>query len=294
LILRGAGLNAVKKDFMKKFLAALILICLLTACGGNPGGGAAFVKTGGSTSVEKVVLALIFRFQAENNISVDYEPKGSGDGVINTLSGLYEIGHSSRELKTDGSEDGLDAIAYAIDGIAVVVNRNNPVGNLTREQLFGIYTGKIKNWNEVGGADALITLITRESGSGTKTAFADIIGLDRRGADGGFDETTKIDRYAAVAGDTGAIQSAVEQNSNAIGYLSFSDIDEKKVKAISYENVKISEASLRDGSYALKRRFLLLTKTGAELSAEARAFLNFVLSDEGRAIIADNKLLPVR
>lgn len=172
---------------------------------GTPGSSEAHlsgvVKTGGSTSVEKVMNALIFQFQDDNqNVTVNYEMNGSGDGIKNTLSGLYEIGHSSRELKTDGSEDGLDAIAYAIDGIAVIVHKNNGVSDLTKEQLFSIYTGKITNWKDVGGKDAPITVITRESGSGTRSAFAEIIGLEKT-------------KDGNPVPETALVQSANEQNS---------------------------------------------------------------------------------
>ena len=248
------------------------------------------VKTGGSTSVEKVMGALIYQFEEDNkNVTVDYEGNGSGDGIVNTISGLYEIGHSSRELKTDGTEDGLDATAYAIDGIAIVVHKDNEVDNLTKEQIFGIYTGKITNWSEVGGKDALITVITRESGSGTRSAIADIIGLEKKD-----DDSTNIVSGANEANNTGAVQTQVSSNADAIGYMSFSDVDTSKVNTVKYEDVAISEEALKDGTYKLMRAFLLLTKTGEELSAQAQAFMDFVMSDAGQQIVIDNKLLSIK
>ncbi|MBS5724917.1 MAG: substrate-binding domain-containing protein [Clostridiales bacterium] len=137
------------------------------------------VSTGGSTSVEKVMTALIYQFQEDNpDVTINYEMNGSGDGIANTISGMYEIGHSSRDLKTDGTEDGLVATAYAIDGIAVVVHQDNEVESLNADQLRDIYTGTITNWSQVGGADAPITVVTREASSGTRSAFAEIIGLE--------------------------------------------------------------------------------------------------------------------
>lgn len=245
------------------------------------------VKTGGSTSVEKLMNALIFQFQNDNDdVSIDYEPNGSGDGIKNTASGLYEIGHSSRELKSDGSEDGIDATAYAIDGIAVVVNKENSAQDLSQEQLKGIYTGTITNWNEVGGADAQISVITRESGSGTRDAFAEIIGLEKGGSN--------IVSSASVADSTGAIQTQVSINPNAIGFMSFSDVDTGAVSTVKYEGVEISTETLKDGSYELKREFYILTKTGAEISKTAQAFIDFIMNDDGQAIVADNKLLPIK
>jgi len=279
-------------------MAVLIAATLFTGCSNtgentnsNTSGGTANlsgnVKTGGSTSVEKVMNALIYQFQDDNsNVKIDYEPNGSGDGIKNTISGLYEIGHSSRELKTDGSEDGLDATAYAIDGIAIVVNKSNGASNLTKEQLNGIYTGVITNWNEVGGNNAAITVITRESGSGTRDAFAEIIGLEKGGSN--------IIASASVADNTGAIQTQVSSNPNAIGYMSFSDVDTSKVNTVKYEGIEISTDKLKDGTYKLKREFYLLTKTGATLSSAAQAFVDFVMSDAGQQIVKDNKLLPIK
>ena len=277
-------------------LAVLMLIALFTGCSNtdNAGGGSStdanlsgVVKTGGSTSVEKVILALIYQFQDDNrSVTIDYEANGSGDGIKNTISGLYEIGHSSRELKTDGSENGLDATAYAIDGIAIVVNKANGVGNLTKEQLQKIYTGEITNWKDVGGNDSLISPITREPSSGTRDAFAEIIGLEKGGSN--------IIASASVADNTGAIQTQVSQNPNAIGYMSFSDVDDSKVSTVKYEGISISTSTLKDGTYKLKREFFLLTKTGATLSLPAKAFKDFVMSEAGQKIVSDNKLLPIK
>ncbi|MCL2696205.1 MAG: phosphate ABC transporter substrate-binding protein [Clostridiales bacterium] len=275
-------------------VASLLLVVLMVACivgcGGDSGTSSdlsGVVKTGGSTSVEKVMNALIYQFQDDNrDVTINYEQNGSGDGIKNTISGQYEIGHSSRELKTDGTEDGLTATAYAIDGIAIVVNKGNGVENLTKAQVRDIYTGVITNWSEVGGNDALIAAITREPGSGTRDAFAEIVGLEKGGSD--------ILASASVADNTGAIQTKVSSNPNAIGYMSFSDVDPEKVNTVPYEGVAISVETLKNGSYALKREFFLLTKIGATLSPAAQAFLDFVLSDEGQQIVAANKLLPVK
>ena len=281
---------------MKKVLGIILAVLVMTAffagCSSetSDNSGSALsgvVKTGGSTSVEKVMNALIYQFQDDNrNVTVDYEMNGSGDGIKNTISGLYEIGHSSRELKTDGSEDGLDAIPYAIDGIAVIVHKDNGVEGLTKEQLNGIFTGEIKNWNEVGGGDVAITVVTREEGSGTRDAFAEIVGLEKGGSN--------IIASASVADSTGAVQTTVAANPNAIGYMSSSDVDTSKVNTVKYEGVAISTDTLKDGSYKLKREFWMVTRQGEELSNEAQAFIDFVLSDAGQQIVADNKLLPIK
>lgn len=245
------------------------------------------VSTGGSTSVEKVMTALIYQFQENNpDVTINYEMNGSGDGIKNTISGMYEIGHSSRDLKTDGTEDGLVATAYAIDGIAVVVHQDNEVESLNADQLRDIYTGTITNWKDVGGKDAPITVVTREASSGTRSAFAEIIGLEE-------DDSTAIVASATTCDSTGAVQTTVSQNDNAIGYMSFSDVDTTKVKTVQFDGVEISTDTLKDDSYKLKREFYLVTKEDATLSPEAQAFIDFVLSDAGQQIVTDNNLLPV-
>jgi len=295
--------TSTRKNTHAKAVGLLMAILLMTAFVAGCGNSAAdtgtaddsanlsgVVKTGGSTSVEKVMNALIFQFQDEHrDVTIDFEMNGSGDGIKNTLSGLYEIGHSSRELKTDGTEDGLNTIAYAIDGIAIVVHKDNEVENLSKADLQDIFTGAITNWREVGGKDAPITVITRESGSGTRGAVADIIGLEKDD-----DPSTAIVATANEANSTGAVQTQVSQNPDAVGYMSYSDVDHDKVKAVKYEGVEISANALRDGSYELKREFYLLTKAGATLSAAAQAFLDFVMGDVGQRIVADNNLLPVK
>ncbi|MCL2433297.1 MAG: phosphate ABC transporter substrate-binding protein [Clostridia bacterium] len=249
---------------------------------------AGIVKTGGSTSVEKVMNALRFQFVEDNpGVTVEYEANGSGDGIKNTISGQYELGHSSRELKTDGTEDGLTAIAYAIDGIAIVVHPDNGVESLTKDQIKKIYTGEIKNWSEVGGEDGLVTVITREESSGTRAAFAEIVGLEKKD-----DDATKIVAEATTCGDTGTVQTTVAGNNKAIGYLSYSDVNENAVKTVKYEDVAITVETLKDGSYKLMREFFLLTKDGETLSEAAQAFVDFVTGTEGQAIVAANKLLP--
>lgn len=242
------------------------------------------VKTGGSTSVEKVMTALIYKFQENNpDAVINYEMNGSGDGIEGVSSGKYEIGHSSRDLKDEEKAEGLTGTAYAIDGIALVVNKENAVKNLTQQQVKDIYTGKITNWKDVGGADAPITVVVRESGSGTRSAFGEIVGI----------EDSELVSGATECKDTGAVQTTVSGNANTIGYMSFSDMDTSKVNPLQYEGVDISTETLKDSSYKLQRSFLLVTKEGAELSATAQAFIDFIMSSEGQQLVTDNNLIPV-
>ncbi len=279
---------------LKRAGIALMVMVALTGCApaigeSDPNALVGTVKTGGSSSVEKVMTALIYQFQDNNRaVTINYEMNGSGDGIKNTLSGLYEIGHCSRELKKDGTEEGLTVTPYAIDGIAIVMHKNNTVKTLTATQLMDIYTGKITNWDDVGGKHAIITVVTREASSGTRTAFCEMLGLEKKDA-----PDTHIIANATTCDSQGAIQTTVMQNENAIGYMSFSDVDIEKVNTCEFEGVAISSETLKDGTYQLKRDFLLLTKQGAVLSPAAQAFMNFVLSEAGQELVAAMKLLPI-
>lgn len=256
-----------------------------TSNSSTAGDASGIVKTGGSTSVEKVMNALIYKYQEDNqSVTINYEMNGSGDGIQGVVDGKYEIGHSSRDLKDEEKSEGLEGTAYAIDGIAVVVNSENAVADLTQDQIKKIYAGEITNWSEVGGADAPITVVVREAGSGTRSAFGEIVGI----------EDEELVSTATECKDTGAVQTTVSQNANAIGYMSFSDLDESMVKAVNYEGVAISTDTLKDGSYKLQRSFLLVTKSGAELSEAAQSFIDFILSDEGQQIVTDTNLIPVQ
>jgi len=247
----------------------------------------ATVKTGGSTSVDKVMLALKQQFETDHpGTKIEYEGNGSGDGITNTRSGLYEIGHSSRELKAD--EKGVIAFAYAIDGIAMVVHKSNGLDSLTKQQIRDIYTGRIGNWSQVGGKDSPISVITRESGSGTRSGFADVIGLEKKG-----DPSTSL-KVSEEATSTGAVQTKVGANPDAVGYMSFSDVDASKVRVVMVDGVAISAATLLDRSYPLQREFYMLTKEGAVLSPTARAFIDFVKSDAGGRIIESKGLLATK
>lgn len=280
-----------------------ISIMFVTACTGSGGqiptgdddsALRGVVKTGGSSSVEKVMNALIYQFQEDHaHVTINYEMNGSGDGINNTLNGMYDIGHVSRELKQDGTEDGLHVIPYAVDGITIVVHPKNNVSDLTGQQVQDIYTGRITNWNQVGGADAPITVITREMGSGTRSTFAQIIGLEQKAQNGRLNPDTQIMTDAVVANNTGAVQTQIMQNPNAIGYLSYSEVNTDAVKLLRFDGVDISAQTLQNDTYKLKRDFYLLTKKDAPLSNEAQAFIDFVVGDRGRQIILHMKLIPI-
>ena len=237
------------------------------------------VTTGGSTSVEKVIGALTEAFMQENpDVDITYDPTGSGAGITGATEGTLDIGLSSRALKDD--ETGLTATTFALDGIAVVVNKENTVTDLTLEQIKGLATGEITNWSEVGGPDMPVVLVGREAGSGTRDGFESIVDVK---------DACKYDQELT---STGAVIAGVAANPNAFGYASLSAVDDT-VKAVTVEGVAASEATVQDGTYKIQRPFVFVTKDGAELSEAAQAFIDFATSDAASELIVNAGAVPV-
>ena len=267
-------------------LALAFVAGALTGCGGAPAAPAqtpsasapqaalsGVVNTDGSTSMEKVVKALSESFMGTNTgVTVNYNGSGSGTGIQSAIDGTVDLGLSSRELKDEEVSNGAVAHVVALDGVAVVVNPANTVADLTVEQIARIYTGEISNWSELGGADGPIAVIGREAGSGTRGAFEEIVGVE--------DACIYTNEYSS----TGDVIGNVASNPNAIGYASLSSVNDT-VKAVSVEGVACSEATVQDGSYAIQRPFVIVTKEGAALSAAAQAFLDYAMSADAAELI---------
>ena len=179
---------------------------------------------------------------------------------------------SSRELTPSEQGRGLRAEIIAIDGIAVIVNSNNAATNLTVEQIRGIYTGQITNWNQVGGRNATIAVVSREEGSGTRGAFEEIIGF-----------SGKLLAGANQLTSTGAILANVAQNQDAIGYISLGSVNDT-VKALSVGGTAATTANVVTGAYRVARPFIVLT--GANVHPESKAFIDWILSPAGQAIVS--------
>ena len=271
----------------KKTLLALLIVAAMTfmaACGGGgedaategEGGGTSAlsgtVSLNGSTSVESVIGALMEAFMAENpDVNITYDPTGSGSGITAVTNGTTDIGLASRNLNDD--ETGLTATAFALDGIAIIVHPDNPVADLSLEQIKGLADGTITNWSEVGGDDAEVVLIGREAGSGTRDGFESIVGVE------------DVCVYQQELTSTGSVIAAVAANPQAIGYASLASVNDD-VKAVTVDGVVASEETVLDGSYTLQRPFNFVMKEGQELSEPAQAFVDFALSAEAKDIIA--------
>ena len=265
------------KKIITMMMVAVLAISMLAGCGSNKTTGS--VATDGSTSMEKVIGALGEAFQNDTGISFTYNPTGSGSGIKAVQEGRCDIGLSSRDLKAEEKEAGLTGTVLAYDGIAVIVNPENPVSDLSVETIAGIYTGEITNWSEVGGNDAEIVLIGREAGSGTRDGFESIT------------DTEDACQYRQELTSTGDVITTVSQNPGAIGYASVASVKDT-VKAVTVDGVAPTEATIKDGSYVVQRPFVLVTKTGVELSDAAFKFFTYITSADANEIISAAGVVP--
>ena len=264
---------------MKKIISlltvAVLLVCALTGCGGNKEA----VATDGSTSMNKVIGALGEAFEADTGITVTYNATGSGAGIQAVQEGRCDIGLASRNLKDEEKANGLEGTILAYDGIAIIVNPNNPVSDLDVETIAKIYTGEIKNWKEVGGNDAEIVLIGREAGSGTRDGFESIT------------DTEDKCKYRQELTSTGDVITTVASNPGAIGYASLASVKDT-VKALTVGGVVASEETIKDGSYVVQRPFVLVTKKDAALSESAQKFFDYITSEAANEIISGAGVVP--
>ncbi len=237
------------------------------------------VATGGSTSMNSVIEALTEGFaEVAPGVTISYDPTGSGAGITGALEQTLDIGLASRALHDD--ETGVSATTVALDGIAMVVNNENPVADLSIDQLAQIFKKEITNWADVGGEDGEIVVIGREAGSGTRDGFESIVGVE---------DACVYDQELTA---TGAVISAVASNKLAIGYASLSAVGDT-VKTLTVGGVECSEETVLDGSYEVQRPFNFITNDSAELSEAAKAFIDFATSEDAAELIRVAGAVPL-
>ena len=276
---------------MKKLLSVLLavfMIVTLSACSNNTAEVndnntqanqptetlSGSISLSGSTSMEKVCEALAETFMEENqDVTVTVEYTGSSAGIESVTNNMCDIGNASRNLKDSEKEKGVVENIIAIDGIAVVVNPSTEVSNVTKDELIKIYTGEIKNWKELGGKDENIVVLGREAGSGTRSAFEELLGIE------------DMCVYAGEIDSTGGVKAKVASTEGTIGYVSLDVVDET-IKALSLDGVEATEANIKAGSYLLSRPFVMATK--GEISAQnelVKAWFDYINSEKGQEVI---------
>ena len=275
---------------MKKIIVITTVLALMAAAWTGCGAGGSAeekgadssqtVATDGSTSMEKVIGFLSEAYMEEHaDIKVTYNPTGSSSGIQAVAEGRCDIGLASRDLKEEETED-LQGTVVAIDGIGIIVNPDNPVTDLTLEQIGMIYTGKITNWKEVGGGDAPVVLIGREAASGTRDGFEEVTG------------TKDKCQYSQELTSTGDVVQTVSGNPNAIGYASVASVNDT-VKLVSVEGITPTTETIQNGEYKVQRNFVLVTKKDTPLSKAAQEFFDFATSEAADSLITEAGAVPV-
>lgn len=239
------------------------------------------VATNGSTSMEKVIGILSEQFMEDNDkVTITYDATGSGTGIEAVATGTCDIGLASRNLKDAEVEKGLVATTVALDGIAIIVNENCPVDDLTVEQIAAIFTGLVTDWANFGGKGD-IACIGREAGSGTRDGFESIT------------KTTDKCVLAQELTSTGAVIAAVKSSENAIGYASYAAVEgQEGIKVLTVEGVECTAENIVDGSYVIQRPFNLVTLAEGELSEAAQAFFDYMLSEDAAELITMAGAVP--
>ncbi len=261
-------------------LGIIVGTMLLTGCGASSNEGGSKISVVGSTTVAEPMEKLAGDYKTKvADANIEVQGNGSSAGIKAASEGTAQLGMSSRALSDEEKGLGLTETVIAHDGIAVVVSQTNGVSDLTQEQIKDIYEGKITNWSEVGGDDAAIIVVTREAGSGTRGAFEEILGLlDTNGG-------STIVETALVGEGTGSIMATVASKDNAIGYISLGYVDET-VKSVSIDGVVPTNESVANGEYTISRPLLLVSSD--KISEEAKAFVDYIIGEEGQSIMGEN------
>ncbi|MBR4987382.1 MAG: phosphate ABC transporter substrate-binding protein [Methanocorpusculum sp.] len=260
-------------------LAAILLTSVLAA-GCISTEDTETISIAGSTTVLPVAQAVAEEYMAQNaNADIQVSGGGSGVGATSAIEGTADIGMLSRDLKASEKEgNNLREFVVGKDGIALVGHPSNSVSDLTLEQVKAIYQGKITNWKEVGGTDAEIVLIGRDSSSGTREFFTEFV-LDKE------DAAKKMQELNS----NGAVAQAVSITPGAIGYVSLEYVDDS-LKAFSIEGVEPTVENVISGAYEINRPLLMITN--GEPEGLAADYLEFILSAEGQMILKDNGFIP--
>ncbi|MEH7181267.1 phosphate ABC transporter substrate-binding protein [Neobacillus vireti] len=269
-------------------LLVLILTAILSACGNNSNEGAgssnqgsATVSVSGSTSVGPLAEKIAEKFKETSNVKVEINQIGSSAGITNAISGVSEIGMSSRDLKEEEKASGLVETIIAYDGIVVVTHPSNKVKDLTMEQVKAVFTGEVKNWKELGGDDLEIVVVSREDGSGSRDAFQEIVGYS----------SGELVRSAIIASGNGNIKTTVATNKHAVGFISFEYID-SSISTIDINGVEATAENVLQQKYSLSRPFLFVHKED-QITDAGKQFIEYILSPDGQKIVGETGAIPI-
>lgn len=258
-----------------RVVTLILTISLLTACGKKEGSG---MIVAGSTSVQPYAEVLAEEYMIMNPESpIDIQGGGSSAGITAAQTQSAAIGMSSRSLQAD--ELDLWQIEIAIDGLVLIVNPKNSIENLSLDQIHDIYSGDITQWSQLGGSSSKINLIAREEGSGTRSAFTELVMGEE-----------EISPKAIVQDSNGSVMQLVAGDPNAIGFISLGLVNDQ-VKALDLDGVEASGENIMNKTYTLARSFLFVSKD--EPTGLTKSFIDFILSSEGQKLLSDEGLIPI-
>lgn len=240
------------------------------------------ITMAGSTSMEKLANATAEGFMEKYpNVTISPEFTGSGAGIEALLAGTIQIGNSSRSLTDDEKAAGAVENIICLDGIAVITDTKNTITNLTKDQLAQVFSGAVTNWKDLGGADQPIVVVGRESGSGTRDAFEELVGIKDKS------------KYSNEINSTGGVLAKVASTPGAIGYVSLDVLDDT-VKALSIDSTEPTVDNIKAGTYLLQRPFVMATKGQiSEQDKLVQAFFGYLQSDEGKELIKSAGLITI-
>lgn len=283
------GLKMTLESRTRQGLLTLFLMAILSACGNSTdegeesvNKGTATVSISGSTSVGPLAEKMAEKYKKTSDTKIEINQIGSSAGITNAVNGVSEIGMSSRDLKEEEKKSGLVETIIAYDGIVVVTHPSNKVKNLTLEQVRAIFTGEITNWKELGGDDMEIVVVSREDGSGSRDAFQEIVGYS----------SGELVRSAIIASGNGNIKTTVAGNKHAVGFISFEYID-TSISTVDINGVEATAKNVLQQKYSLARPFLFVHKQ-EQLSDAGKQFIDYILSPDGQAIVAETGAIPIQ
>jgi phosphate transport system substrate-binding protein len=269
-------------------LLVLFIMAVLSACNNNNNdtdtvdASSSRISISGSTSVGPLAEKIADKYMDKQDVKIEINQIGSSAGITNATTGVSEIGMSSRDLKEEEKANGLVETIIAFDGIVVVTHPSNKVKNLTMDQVKQIFTGEVTNWKELGGEDLEIVVVSREDGSGSRDAFQEIVGYT----------SGELVRTSIIASGNGNIKTTVATNKHAVGFISFEYID-SSISTININGVEATAENVLQEKYSLSRPFLFVHKEDT-LTDAGQQFIDYILSSDGQAIVAETGAIPIK
>jgi len=283
------------KKVLQMTVCLLMIAFFIAGCrlDGEHAGSRNTIVVAGSTTVAPVMRELATAFESlHDDIHVEVQELGTSAGINATIQGVSDIAMASRAISEFETEQGINSIAFAFDGVAVIVNPDNPINDLSSDQITAIFRGNISNWRDVGGKDAAITVVSREEGSGIRQTFETFANVqDEVQVGDSTVMTSAVARPAIISQGTGSVIAAVSGNRNAIGYVTTGVVVEG-LNPVAINGIMFSEETVLTGQYVFANTFFIGVMD--DLSYLTQSFIDFILSESGQDIVSNTGYVRVR